>query len=107
MARASDFSARYGGEEFLMIIPETDARGALEAAERIRSSIARHTFKVYDVVTKVTVSVGVALYPQGAMKMPAGSDPGALMRELIHQSDLALYRAKEEGRNRVVRYQDL
>ncbi|HTL47011.1 MAG TPA: GGDEF domain-containing protein [Verrucomicrobiae bacterium] len=105
--RKVDIVARYGGEEFLVIIPETGARGALEAAERIRSSIARHTFKVYDVVTKVTVSAGVAVYPQGTEKMPVNSEPGTLMRELIHQSDLALYRAKEEGRNRVVRYQDL
>lgn len=104
--RKVDIVARYGGEEFLIVIPETEDRVALEVAERIRSGIARHTFRVYDVVTKVTASIGVSIFPYDARDNQSG-DHASIMKELIQKSDLALYRAKEEGRNRVVRYQDL
>lgn len=106
--RKVDIVARFGGEEFIMAMPETGAAGALEVAERIRSSIARHIYKVYDVNTKVTASIGVAVFPADGMKTDVNSaDIGVLANEIISKADAALYRAKEEGRNRVVRYQDL
>ncbi len=86
-ARLTDLSARYGGEEFALVLPETDASGALVAAERIRRAIETHTWPL----RAVTVSIGVCTL-DGAM-----TDPDAV----IAAADHALYRAKAGGRNRV------
>ena len=105
--RKVDIVARFGGEEFVIILPETRRPAALEVAERIRSSIARHNFKVYNDHTRVTVSIGIALFPEETSVPSAEQERQALALELIQHADKALYRAKEEGRNRVVLYQDL
>jgi diguanylate cyclase (GGDEF)-like protein/putative nucleotidyltransferase with HDIG domain len=94
LLRHYDVPARFGGEEFSILLPETSAEEALEIAERIRRAVAQRTF---DVETssepiRVTVSIGVASFPRD------GTDPN----ELIHQADLAVYRAKLQGRNRVL-----
>ena len=92
--RHYDIPARFGGEEFSILLPETPPEQALEIAERIRRAVAdRH----FDVETssepiRATVSIGVAGYPKD------GTEPN----ELIHQADLAVYRAKLQGRNRVL-----
>jgi diguanylate cyclase (GGDEF)-like protein/putative nucleotidyltransferase with HDIG domain len=92
--RHYDVPARFGGEEFSILLPETPPEQAMEIAERIRRAVAQRTF---DVETssepiRATVSVGVAGYPKD------GTDAN----ELIHQADLAVYRAKLQGRNRVL-----
>jgi diguanylate cyclase (GGDEF)-like protein/putative nucleotidyltransferase with HDIG domain len=92
--RHYDVPARFGGEEFAILLPETPPEQALEIADRIRRSVAARAF---DVETssepiKATVSIGVAAFPRD------GSDAN----ELIHQADLAVYRAKLQGRNRVL-----
>ncbi|HWL34490.1 MAG TPA: diguanylate cyclase [Gaiellaceae bacterium] len=92
--RHYDVPARFGGEEFSILLPETPPEQAMEIAERIRRAVAE---KLYDVETssepiRATVSIGVAGYPKDAQ------DPNAL----IHQADLAVYRAKLQGRNRVL-----
>ncbi len=92
--RHYDVPARFGGEEFSILLPETPPDQALEIAERIRRAVAE---RLYDVETssepiRATVSIGVAGYPKDAL------DPNAL----IHQADLAVYRAKLQGRNRVL-----
>ena len=92
--RHYDVPARFGGEEFSILLPETPPEQALEIAERIRRAIAE---RLFDVETssepiRATVSIGVAGYPKDAQ------DPNAL----IHQADLAVYRAKLQGRNRVL-----
>jgi diguanylate cyclase (GGDEF)-like protein/putative nucleotidyltransferase with HDIG domain len=92
--RHYDVPARFGGEEFSILLPETPPEQALEIAERIRRAVAE---RLYDVETssepiRATVSIGVAGYPKDAQ------DPNAL----IHQADLAVYRAKLQGRNRVL-----
>jgi diguanylate cyclase (GGDEF)-like protein/putative nucleotidyltransferase with HDIG domain len=92
--RHYDVPARFGGEEFSILLPETPPEQALEIAERIRRAVADRTF---DVETssepiRATVSIGVAGYPKD----------GADANELIHQADLAVYRAKLQGRNRVL-----
>jgi diguanylate cyclase (GGDEF)-like protein/putative nucleotidyltransferase with HDIG domain len=92
--RHYDVPARFGGEEFAILLPETPAEQAFEIAERIRRAVAARTF---DVETssepiKATVSIGVAVFPRD----------GADANELIHQADLAVYRAKLQGRNRVL-----
>ncbi|MCM8776544.1 MAG: GGDEF domain-containing protein [Candidatus Omnitrophica bacterium] len=104
--RHVDIIARYGGEEFIVVIPEARREGAHEIAERIRSSIARHHFKVYGVETRVTVSIGIALFTGEEFPQSADGTNSAYALELIRRADKALYRAKEEGRNRVVFYQD-
>src|ERR671936_2552978 len=92
--RHYDVPARFGGEEFSILLPETPPEQASEIAERIRRAVAERRF---DVETssepiRATVSIGVAGYPKD------GTDAN----ELIHQADLAVYRAKLQGRNRVL-----
>ena len=92
--RHYDVPARFGGEEFSILLPETSPEEAMEIAERIRREVADRTF---DVETssepiRATISVGVAAYPRD------GQDAN----ELIHQADLAVYRAKLQGRNRAL-----
>ena len=92
--RHYDIPARFGGEEFAILLPETDAESALEIAERIRRRVAA---KVFDVPSasdpvRVTISMGVACFPED----------GDNANELLHHADLAVYRAKLQGRNRVL-----
>ena len=105
--RKVDIVARYGGEEFIAVLPETSVEGANEVAERIRSGIARHCFKVYDVMAQVTVSLGISHYPNDIPAEKRENYYADLGFDLIRFADRALYRAKEEGRNRIYRYQDL
>lgn len=88
--REIDLAARYGGEEFSVILPETDKAGAIMAAERINLKISQERIKAFDETLSVSVSVGVASFPQNA----AHSDV------LIETADKALYKAKLSGRNR-------
>lgn len=89
--RDIDALARYGGEEFVLILPETDAEGALKTAEKIRAAVGEIAFEGEPPLT-VTVSIGVATYPIH------GSDQDAL----LGHADAAMYSAKASGRNRVV-----
>lgn len=92
--RRVDLVCRYGGEEFAMLLPETDKAGAQLVAERIRWAAESHSFSAYGQLSNVTVSLGVATFPEDA------TSPD----ELIDRADEALYRAKQTGRNRVVAY---
>ena len=106
--RRVDLVGRYGGEEFVFAMPETQIANAAEVAERIRSNIARHDFQVYNVQTKVTVSQGIVQFDGGGMAaQEEKADVKALASELIRKADEAMYRAKEEGRNRVCLYKDI
>ena len=88
--RDVDTLARYGGEEFVVILPETDEEGAVQAAERIRSAVRRRPFaEPGETPLDVTVSVGVAVFPLH------GSSSSALLR----RADEALYTAKRAGRD--------
>lgn len=89
--REIDLAARFGGEEFSILLPNTDKQGARFVAERIRTSIERYSFKAYSAVIKVSVSIGVSSFPEDSTEA----------QQLIDKSDRALYRAKQEGRNRV------
>jgi hypothetical protein len=87
--RSHDFAGRNGGEEFAILLPDTEIPVALRIAERVRAAIAEMSLPGIDV--SVTVSVGVAGYPEHA------STPDRLAR----LADAALYLAKRQGRNRV------
>jgi diguanylate cyclase (GGDEF)-like protein len=87
-----DAVARYGGEEFALILVKTDAEKAVETVERIRQEIEKFHFKNprgQDI--HVTMSFGIAVYLQHAKQIDV----------LVQKADKALYRAKENGRNRV------
>jgi diguanylate cyclase (GGDEF)-like protein/putative nucleotidyltransferase with HDIG domain len=92
--RHYDVPARFGGEEFAILLPETDTDQALEIAERIRGAVAGKMFDIQAASepVRVTISMGVATFPDD------GKDSG----ELVHRADLAVYRAKLQGRNRVL-----
>jgi diguanylate cyclase (GGDEF)-like protein/putative nucleotidyltransferase with HDIG domain len=92
--RHYDVPARFGGEEFSILLPETPPEQALEIAERIRRAVAEREYEVETASEPIraTVSIGVAGFPKDAMDA----------NELIHQADLAVYRAKLQGRNRVL-----
>jgi len=95
LSRPTDLAARYGGEEFVVILPNTDCQGALKVAEEIRSAITdlnidHQNSQIKDIVT---ASLGVASL------MP---DKSIAPVDLIKKADLALYAAKQKGRDRVV-----
>lgn len=92
--REFDIAGRYGGEEFAIILPQTELCAATQVAKRLRQSVAEHPIKIKDGYVKVTVSLGVA--------QSSGTKP--TLASLLDQADQALFRAKEAGRNRVVRY---
>lgn len=92
--RDVDTFARYGGEEFVLILPETDAAGAMVVAEKLRAEIGARPFTGGPGarVGIVTVSIGVSCHPMN----------GDTAVSLIRAADVALYRAKASGRDRVV-----
>jgi len=91
--RATDVAARWGGEEFLVVLPETDAEGGSQWAERWRQGVEEALFQGSDNENlKVTMSVGVTRY----------DDQLGTSEALVDLADQALYHAKETGRNRVV-----
>ena len=90
--RKVDLVARYGGEEFMVIMPHTDLKGAAKAAERVRSAVESNHFEGMAAAGDVTVSIGVTTWAEGVE-----TD----VESLIKMADVALYKAKEYGRNRV------
>ena len=101
-ARATDIAARYGGEEFAVILPHTGADMAARVAERIRAATEQFVFCEGEQPLRITVSAGLATFtPAGAAGEVTVGDldnPDAL----VEAADQALYRAKQDGRNRVV-----
>ncbi len=93
--RPTDFAARWGGEEFVALLPNTYSEGAVKIAERIRKDIEDTTIYLdKDLTHKVTVSVGVnTVIP----------DKGNSVDAFISKADAALYKAKENGRNMVMK----
>jgi len=92
--RKYDLLGRYGGEEFLLVLPGCDAEAAEHQAERIRGKIEGQPFPIPQQNLKVTCSFGATAVPPGT---------SARVEAVIRVADAALYQAKEEGRNRVVR----
>ena len=92
--REVDTVARFGGEEFVVLLADTRFKEALLVAEKLRRLVADHSPSF--MAETFTISIGVSTFPDTA----SGEE------ELINTADIALYRAKDEGRNRVVGYTD-
>jgi two-component system cell cycle response regulator len=92
--RGIDLACRYGGEEFVLVMPETDMAVAAMVAERLRRRIAAEPFAIQQGsrVVPVTISIGIA----------ALRDKDDTAASVLKRADQALYRAKRDGRNRVV-----
>lgn len=92
--RGIDLACRYGGEEFVIVMPETDLKVAGIVAERLRRSIAGEPFAVHNGAKRieVTISIGLSMLER----------KGEPVADVLKRADLALYRAKHDGRNRVV-----
>jgi two-component system cell cycle response regulator len=92
--RGIDLACRYGGEEFVIVMPETDMHVAGMVAERLRKSIAGEPFSVEKGAHRldVTISIGIATLDR----------KGEPIADVLKRADQALYRAKRDGRNRVV-----
>lgn len=91
--RGEDMLTRYGGEEFALLLPHTDLEGALILAERVRLSVAEYRFVQGESQVRITVSQGIAAYPENDFTSTS---------ELIACVDERLYRAKDAGRNCLV-----
>ena len=86
--REEDTVSRMGGDEFVLLLPETNAHGAAKVAQKLLASIAK-PFQLVDHELTVTASLGIAMYPSD------GTD----IETLSKNADVAMYRAKQEGRN--------
>ena len=96
--RKTDFVARYGGEEFVMLLPETDLDTALMVVEKVREMVGRLPFHFRDENIQITMSFGLIEFKDGY----AEDDPKEIQQSvLFERADEALYRAKENGRNRL------
>ncbi|GAB1622292.1 GGDEF domain-containing protein [Agarivorans albus] len=95
LQREDDIVARYGGEEFVMVLPNTDTKGALQVAARVRTLMAeaklRHEYST--AASYVTVSIGISCLIPVAQQST---------KEIVDKADKALYRAKQLGRNQAV-----
>jgi diguanylate cyclase (GGDEF)-like protein len=92
--RFTDVAARYGGDEFIVLLPDTPAKGAMEVAERIRGRISNSPLPINGSSVPASVSIGIACYPED----------GGTLDALASHADGALYSAKQDGRNRSVKF---
>lgn len=94
--RKADILARYGGDEFVIIMPNTTSEHAYSTLERIRQSVEAHDWPVKG----ITTSIGYTTYHPRPDDIPTA----LLVNEILLEADVALYQAKQGGRNRVKRY---
>jgi diguanylate cyclase (GGDEF)-like protein len=92
--RASDLVIRYGGEEFLILLRDTPPEKGLPVAEKIRETIENMKVELTGVVVQRTISIGIAGYPENSSNF----------WQVVKYADVALYQAKDAGRNRVLRF---
>jgi len=97
-SRLSDLISRFGGEEFVILLPHVDYQGAQELGERLRETFARHTFLSSTHQVNLTVSIGIASFPDDIVKDRS---------DLLHFADQAVFRAKAGGRNQVCLYRNI
>jgi diguanylate cyclase (GGDEF)-like protein len=90
--RGEDIACRYGGEEFLLILPEASLLDTLQRAEELRFMVRELGIRYHDSILHITISIGVAALPEH------GHDP----KDVLNAADMALYQAKDQGRDCVV-----
>ncbi|MBI3736629.1 diguanylate cyclase, partial [Candidatus Sumerlaeota bacterium] len=90
--RTMDCLGRYGGEEFCAVLPETNIENSLRTAERVRMAVAESPFRIGEIDTPITISIGAATRSSEEAGDPVG---------LLNSADRALLEAKRLGRNRV------
>ena len=95
--RSRDVFSRLGGEEFVALLPFADSNKAKAIAMHINNKIAQYDFSALMLQSKVTISIGVATMNDNKMSFD----------DLLHRADLAMYQAKEQGRDKIVYYQDI
>lgn len=95
--RSRDVFSRLSGEEFVALLPFADSNKAKAIAMHINDKIAQYDFSALMLQSKVTISIGVATMNDNKMSFD----------DLLHRADLAMYQAKEQGRDKVVYYQDI
>ena len=95
--RSADVLARYGGDEFIALLTHTSAEQARHVAERIRSAIDNTSFDMDGKRISSTVSIGIASFPDCVTEA----------KQVLNKADVALYRSKNTGRNRVSYYENL
>jgi diguanylate cyclase (GGDEF)-like protein len=93
--RASDIVIRYGGEEFLILLTDCQMEMATEVAEKIRDAVEEQVFRIDGLSIRKTLSIGVSIYPID----------GEGFWECVKHADIALYQAKDSGRNKVLRFE--
>jgi diguanylate cyclase (GGDEF)-like protein/PAS domain S-box-containing protein len=95
LVRSTDLACRYGGEEFAVLLPHTEEAEAQAVAERVRLGIHDLDLGAHGAPGEgISASVGLAVFA-----------PGLATQELVRRADVAMYEAKKQGKNRVVRYQ--
>ncbi|MCK5100378.1 MAG: diguanylate cyclase [Desulfobacteraceae bacterium] len=100
--RSSDVPGRYGGEEFAVLLPDTDDKGAWHIASRLGKNLSylKIPYEKHEIL--ITASIGISTFRFDTFEINEKSDN--LLANLMREADQALYKAKEEGRNRVVIY---
>lgn len=93
--RESDIAVRFGGEEFIVLLYNCDEKGAIDVAEKIRVNFAKKEIPTGGSTTlQKTMSIGVSMFPEDTEDL----------EEAIKYADIALYKAKNSGRNKVIRF---
>jgi len=87
--RSDDISARLGGDEFAVILPEINTEGAIEVAKKVLSHLSETQLTIHSRTHKVSASIGIAVFPEH----------GENVHDLLAAADLAMYQAKDSGRN--------
>ena len=93
--READIVVRFGGEEFIVLLQDINEKLVLEIAERIRSDVEKTDINIQGNIIRKTVSIGVSIFPKDSKNL----------WQCIKFSDVAMYSAKESGRNKVVRFE--
>ena len=94
-----DWMVRYGGEEFIIVLPETDIKGACSLAQRLMNRLSQRVMTIQGVDIRITASFGVSGFG------PVATDKKISPEDIIRKADELLYRAKMEGKNRIYKGQ--
>ncbi|MCY9663131.1 diguanylate cyclase [Paenibacillus chondroitinus] len=100
--RQTDLLARYGGEEFMIYLPRTSQLQATFLAERVKSTVESNKMLVKNIPHSLSITISIGLLTINNFSMESLSSPHSYLNELLESVDKALYKAKEEGRNRIV-----